>query len=166
MNKRSLKTILTILFSIICIQGFNQNSIPDVTIKTIDGATVSSTSFANDGDPYLICFWKSCCNSSVKFMEALNEVYPDLVEDYNIKVFAISIDDSRSSDKVKPFVNGNAWEFDFFLDVNQDLARAMNVSLTPHCMVYDGENKLIWQKTVCMEGDEYIIEEELSKVSE
>ncbi len=166
MKKKGLTALLAILFYTICIQGYNQNSIPDVRISTINGEPVSSTSFVNDGDPYLICFWKSCCNSSLKFIEALNEVYPDLVDDYNIKVFAIAIDDSRTSDKVRPLVYGNAWELDFFLDKNQDLARAMNINLTPHCFVYDGENNLIWQKTVCLEGDEYIIEEALSKIDQ
>ena len=163
MNKRN-PILLIVLFLFTCLYGNSQNIIPDVKIKTIDGTPVSSTSFENSGNPYIICFWKSCCNSSVNFIDALNEVYPDLVEDYNIKVFAIAIDDKRSSDKVKPLVYGNLWEFDFFLDINEDLARAMNINLTPHCFVYDGDNNLLWQKVVCMVGDEYVIEEALSKI--
>lgn len=94
----------------------------------------------------------------------MNDVYPDLVESYNIKVFAIAIDDSRTSNKIKPLVNGNSWEFDFYLDSNMELARAMNISLTPHCILYDGANNIIWKKSVCMEGDESVIEVELSKI--
>lgn len=155
---------LIFLFSTFCIYIQAQGPIPDVQIKTIDGETTSSSSIQNNGKPYILCFWKSCCNSSLKFMDALNEAYPDLVEEYDIKVFAVSIDDSRSSDRVKPLVNGNSWEFDFYLDSNMELARAMNISLTPHCIVYDGANNIIWKKSVCMEGDESVIEGELSKI--
>ncbi len=98
-------------------------------------------------------------------MDALNEAYPDLVEGFDIKVFAIAIDDSRTSAMIKPLVNGNDWSFDFYLDSNMELARAMNISLTPHCIVYDGANKIIWKKSVCMEGDESVIEIELSKIN-
>lgn len=40
---------------------------------------------------------------------------------------------------------------------HKELPRVMNVNLTPHCLVFVGENNLPWQKPVCMEGDEYII---------
>lgn len=164
MKNKYLTSLLTTLLLLICFDGISQNTIPEVKIRTIDGEPVLSSSFVNGGNPYLICFWKSCCNSSLKFMEALNEVYPDLVDEYNIKVFAVAIDDSRTSNQVKPLVNGNIWEFDFFLDENQELARAMNINLTPHCIIYDGNNIPIWQKSVCMEGDEAVIEEEISKI--
>lgn len=141
-----------------------QISIPDVELMAINGNKLSGKSIGNGGNPFIICFWKSCCNSSLKFMEALNEVYPDLVDDYNIKVFAIAIDDSRTSDKVKPLVNGNAWEFEFYLDTNEELARKMNINLTPHILLFDGDENLVWQKSVCMQGDEYIIEKELRKL--
>ena len=143
---------------------YSQAILPDVNLTAIDGSLASSSTLTNDSHPFIICFWKSCCNSSLKFMDALNEIYPDLVEDHNIKIFAVSIDDSRTSDQVRPLVNGNSWEFDIYLDTNEDFARQMNINLTPHCLLYDGQSILVWQKSVCMEGDEYIIVQELLKL--
>ena len=77
----------------------------------------------------------------------------------------LTFDDSRTSARIKPLVNGNDWDFDFYLDSNMELARAMNISLTPHCIVYDGHQNIIWKKSVCMEGDESVIEGELSKIT-
>lgn len=155
--------LLVILFIIPCIHLQAQRPIPDIQIKTLNGENISSSSIQNEGKPFILCFWKSCCNSSLKFMNALNEVYPDLVEEFDIKVFAIAIDDSRTSARIKPLVYGNDWEFDFLLDPNLDLARAMSIGLTPHCIVYDGANNILWQKSVCMEGDESVIEAELDR---
>ena len=166
MKKNHHLAFLIILYSVLYFHVQGQSLIPDVQIKTIDGENTSSNVFQNEGKPFIVCFWKSCCNSSLKFMGALNEVYPDLVEDYSIKVFAIAIDDSRTSARIKPLVNGNNWEFDFYLDANMELARAMNISLTPHCIVYDGANNIIWKKSVCMEGDESVIEGELNKLND
>ena len=164
-----MKTKATIVQTIIAIglllnNTYSQGILPDANLKKMDGSIISSSSLTNDSQPFIICFWKSCCNSSLKFMDALNDIYPDIVEDYNIKIFAISIDDSRTSDKVRPLADGNSWEFDIYLDTNEDFARKMNINLTPHCLLYDGQSNLIWQKQVCMEGDEYIIEQELHKL--
>ena len=81
-------------------------------VKSLDGKTVSAKDFSNDGNPIIICFWKSCCNSALKFMEAMNDIYDDLIDEYSIKVFIISKDDSQSSSKERPLINGQGWEFE------------------------------------------------------
>lgn len=164
MMKKHISMIIALILAITFNLTYSQNIIPDVQIKSLTGKSISGSSLNNNGKPFIICFWKSCCNSSLKFMDAFNEVYPDLIVDYDFKVFAIAIDDSRTSDKIRPLVNGNSWEFEFFLDANEELARKMSINLTPHCLLYDGENNLVWQKALCVEGDEYIIEQELVKL--
>jgi hypothetical protein len=78
-----------------------------------------------------------------------------------LKIFAVSVDDTRSSSKVKPLVNGKGWEFDVYLDPNEDFKRAMNVNLTPHYFIFDGGQNLIWQKVGFLQGDEVEIQEVL-----
>ena len=152
-------------FSIMSQDEASQASgIPEGTLKTLNGADFSSEEMSNGGNPFLIFFWKSCCKSNLTFMDAMHDIYSDLVDDYNIKVYAISIDDSRSSANIKPYVNGKGWEFDVLLDVNGDLKRAMNVNLTPHYMLFDGNRRMVWKKVGFVEGDEYEVEEVLSKL--
>lgn len=140
-------------------------SVPNVDVESIDGGYVSAATINNGEYPFMICFWKSCCNSTLKFMEALAEIYPDLENEYSFKVFAISVDDTRSSFKVKPLVNGNGWEFEFYLDPNENLKRAMNVNLTPHYFIFDQNKKLIWQNTGYLQGDEFEIQRLLEKLA-
>lgn len=169
MEKKTLYILA--LFLIFSINTTAQNdatgSIPqNIEIKTIDHEKVSSAVLQNENNPFIICFWKSCCKTSLNFLQAINDIYPDLQEEFGIKIFAISIDDARSSMQVKPTVSGNTWEFEVFLDANSDLKRAMNVNLTPHCLLYDQDHIIKWQKTVCMPGDEFVILEEIQKISD
>ena len=90
-------------------------------------------------------------------------MYPDWKEEANIKIVAISIDDSRSSSKVPGFVRGKGWEFDFYLDKNSDLKRAMNITDVPHSFLVNKEGKIVWQHAGYSLGDEEILFEEILK---
>ena len=158
---------LLICLPVICFAQSSQNTnftLPECQIKTIDGNIISTSQLADtDEFSYVICFWQSCCSHNLNFMDAFNDLYEEISEDMPFKVYAVSIDDSRTSGKVKSMVNGKGWLFDFYLDPNSDFKRAMNVSLTPHCFLFDTNGTLVWQKSAFLQGDEYLIEEALEK---
>ena len=82
-----------------------------------------------------------------------------------MKIYAVAIDDARSSKTVKPFVDGQSWEFEVLLDVNQDLKRSMNVYGVPHTFVLNGQGEIVGQKLLYSEGDENDIYEMILKAS-
>jgi peroxiredoxin len=63
------------------------------------------------------------------------EVYEDWVSETDVKYFAISIDDSRTSKRIKPMVDGKGWEFEILLDENSELKRAFGVSTVPYTVI-------------------------------
>ena len=99
-------------------------------------------------------------------MEAYNDLYEEWQEETGVKIYAVSIDDARSTTKVQPFVNGNGWEMDVLLDPNGDFKRAMNVNMIPHTFLVDGSGKVVYQHTSYYEGLEYEIFELVKKVAE
>ena len=64
----------------------------------------------------------------------------------NVKIIAISTDDSRTKRRIRPLVNGKKWGFEILLDENQALKRALNISGIPHTIVTKG-NRIIYRKT-------------------
>ena len=68
------------------------------------------------------------CKNCIKELEAITEIYEEWQEETNVKVIAISIDDSRNSSKLKPFVNSKGWEFELYHDPNSDFKRALGVN--------------------------------------
>ncbi|MDR2511821.1 MAG: TlpA family protein disulfide reductase [Bacteroidales bacterium] len=147
----------TVIFCTICllvIVAYSQE-LPSVQIKTIDGKTVNSNVLKeNDGKPIVLCFWATWCGPCIKEMTVLNENYEEWAEETGVKIIAISIDDSRTSNRVKPFVDARNWDFDVYLDVNSDLKRAMNVNNPPHTILLDGNGKIVWQHISYSDGDE------------
>lgn len=162
--------ILVVLLSLLSLAAISQNAeknanLPSVNIKTLDGQTFNTQDISNDGKPVIISFWALWCKPCKKELDAFNENYEDWVDETGVKIFAISLDDSRSTAKVLPFVSGKDWEFDVLLDPNGDFKRAMNVNMIPHNFLLDGEGKIVYQHTSYYEGGEYELYELVKKVA-
>lgn len=141
------------------------SNLPNVTIKTLDGKNFNTTEIQNDGKPIIISFWALWCKPCQKELDAFNENYEDWQEETGVKIYAVSIDDSRSSSRVKPHVEGKDWEFDVLLDANSDFKRAMNVNMIPHTFLLDGNGKIVSQHTTYFEGAEHELYEEVKKLA-
>lgn len=141
------------------------NKLPSVNIKTLDGRPFNTRDIQNDGKPILISFWALWCKPCKKEMEAYNDNYEDWQEETGVKIYAVSIDDARSTQKVLPFVRGHDWQMEVLLDPNGDFKRAMNVNLIPHTFLLDGKGRIVYQHTSYYEGLEDELYELIKKVA-
>lgn len=132
----------------------NFGKIPAVEVKTLQGNPFNMSEISNDGKPIILTFWATWCKPCIKEHDAINDEYEDWVEETGVKMYAISIDNARSSKNVQPFVNGKSWEFEVLLDENGDLKRAMNVNVPPHTFIIDGNGMIVWQHVGYLDGDE------------
>ena len=143
----------------------NKSDLPNISLKNLDGESVNIAELNNEGKPFVMTFWATWCGPCVKEHNALTEVYDDWVEETGIKIFSVSIDDARSTAKIRPFVDGKGWPFEILLDVNSELKRAMNVNNPPHTFLFDGDGKIVWQHTGYLDGGEEDLYQEILKIS-
>jgi len=129
-------------------------TLPSVDIKTLDGKLFNTKDIANDGKPVIICLWATWCKPCVAELMAIADVYDDWVTETGVKLYAVSIDDSKTSARVAPFVNGKSWSFEVLLDQNWDFKRAMNVADIPFLCVLNGKGEIVWQHTSYAPGSE------------
>src|SRR5690349_25011100 len=108
---------------------------PAVTLKDMDGKEVDLKALANSGKVTILSFWATWCSPCKKELENMNEVLEEWQEKYDVQLVAVSIDDARNAMKVKPYVDGNKWEFAVLLDVNQDSKRALNFPNVPYTVL-------------------------------
>lgn len=146
-------------FTLLFCLGFSlfslaQDKIPAIKIKDLKGNTVDASSFDNDGKPIIISFWATWCKPCIRELNAINDQYADWVDETGVKLIAISIDDTRLSSKVRPFVSSQGWEYDVYLDENSELKRALGVNNIPHTFLLNGKGEIVWQHNGYFPGDE------------
>lgn len=139
--------------------------IPAADVKTIDGKTFNTGKISNEGKPIIISFWASWCKPCKKELEAIAENYSEWQKETGVKLIAISIDDARSSAKAVTEAKTKGWEFEVYLDANQDFKRAMNVNTIPHTFLIDKNGDIVWQHNAYAEGDEEKLYERIKKLS-
>ena len=150
MKKLIILLSLSITFNFVYSQG-----VPQTTIKDINGTNVSSTSIIeNDGNPVILSFWATWCKPCIQELTAFNDELIDWEDEFGVKIVAVSTDNPRSTNRVAPFVSGQGWEFDVYLDASNDFRRAMNVGNVPHTFIIDGNGNVVWQHTSYLPGDE------------
>lgn len=152
--------LLVSLFLLFTAATFGQDgnkalfTLPSINIKNMEGEPFNTKDISNNGKPIIMTFWATWCKPCMKEHDAINEVYEEWVEETGVKLYAVSIDNSRSSKRVMPTVNGKGWEFDVLLDSNGDLKRAMNVNIPPHTFILNGNGEVVWQHIGYLDGDE------------
>lgn len=165
MKKHFFLVVLLLISGIVMAQEpAKKSDIPSVNVKDIDGKPLNTSTIKNDGKPMIIDFWATWCKPCVASLNGMSEQYADWQEETGVKIYAVSIDDTRTMSSVAPFVAGKGWDFTIILDPNSDFRRAMNVNNVPHTFLIDGNGKIVMQRNTYTPGDEEKMYEELKKL--
>lgn len=164
------KEIISLCFLLYAVSGHSQSadkprSIPVVDLKSMEGKTVSTSTFNNEGKPFVLDFWATWCKPCVNELTAIHESYADWQKETGVKIYAVSVDDARTMSNVKPFVNGKGWEYEVYIDPNGDLKRALNIGMVPYTFVVNGKGEIVSVHTGYAPGDENTLYEEIKKLS-
>ena len=125
---------------------------PNMYIKTIDGKSINTKLTYNKKGLTVYSFWATWC---VPCINELDDIHKEIEkwDDANVKIVAISTDDSRTKRRVRPMVNGKKWNFEILLDENQALKRALNINAIPHTIVTKG-TRIIYRRIGYKPGEE------------
>jgi peroxiredoxin len=146
--------VLMLTFVIVTVAYSGDKKLPSVKLKNLKGETVNVKDFSNDGKPFIINFWATWCKPCILELNNINDVYEKWQKETGVKIYAVSIDDSRNSKKVAPFVKGRDWKYEVMLDENSDLRRAFNVNNPPHTLLFNGAGELVYEHNGYAQGDE------------
>jgi len=142
-----------------------EKKLPSLTLTDINGKKVTISDYSNSGKITVLSFWATWCIPCKKELNNLAHLYEEWAKKYNVQIIAVSIDDSRNSTKVKPYIDGQRWPYEVLLDVNQDLKRELNIQSVPFTVVADKNGKVVYTHSGYVDGDEYVLEEELQKIN-
>ena len=158
------KIFFSLIVCLLAGYGVALAQLPAVTLKTLDGGSVQSETLSNDGKPFIIDFFATWCKPCNRELSAIAEVYEDWQQETGVKIFAVSIDQAQNTNKVKPLVDQNEWEYDVLLDPNSDLLKALGGQMIPFVVVVDGEGNIVAKHSGYTDGAENELIEEVRKL--
>jgi len=159
--KKILFLVVLLTFTV-----FATAQIPSVTLKTINGKTVTTDTLNNNGKPFIISFFATWCKPCLRELNSIAEDYADWQEETGVKIFAISIDEAQNVAKVKPLVDKYGWDYEVLLDPNSELKRAFNIQLIPHVLVFDGKGNIAESRSGYVDGSEQHLLEKVKEILE
>jgi thiol-disulfide isomerase/thioredoxin len=112
-----------------------------------------------------VSFWATWCSPCKKELNNINEIYDEWKTKYNLELVAVCTDNARNVSKVKPYVDGQGWDYEIVMDVNQDLQRLMNIVQIPHTFLIDQNGHIVYQHSGYVEGDEFMLEEKIKALT-
>ncbi len=168
-----MKSSFQLLLFCLALLTFSQNAqaqtgkdkLPSVSVKDINGKTVNIKNVAKEGQITVISFWATWCSPCKKELDNVAELYPEWQKKYNVQLIAVSIDDARTSAKVKSTVNSKAWDYTVLLDSNEELKRALNVNSVPFTLLINQKGEIVYQHTGYKAGDELKLQEKIKELA-
>ena len=159
-----MKKLMFLMFALVLGFSASAQTLPDVKVENQEGKTVSIREVV-DGTPMIISFWSTTCKPCIMELNAINESLYEWTEEVDMKVVAVSVDDARTLSRARAMTQGQGWDdFTCLYDKNQDLKRAMNVSLTPHTFIVDGKGTVVYSHSGYTPGSEQELFEKIKKL--
>ena len=156
-----MKKLMFLMLAVMVGFGASAQSLPDVKVENQEGKVISIQDLV-DGTPMIISFWSTTCKPCIMELNAINESLYEWLEEVDMKVVAVSVDDARTVSRARAMTQGQGWDdYVCVYDKNQDLKRAMNVSLTPHTFVVDGKGNIVASHSGYTPGSEQELVEEI-----
>ena len=154
--ENTMKKFFALLCLVFAVSAASAQQLPDVKVETAQGKVVSVRELLT-GKPVIISYWSISCKPCIQELNAINDALAEWREEADLDVIAVSVDDARLKASAKAIASSRGWEFICVYDENQDLKRAMNVSLTPQSFVVNAEGNIIYSHSGYTPGSEQVL---------
>jgi len=153
-NMNIMYKILVVMCMCFVVPCRAQSKLPGVTIKTFSGKEVPFDTITANGDTAtVVSFWATWCIPCVTELDIISDKLSSWEKDIPFKFIIISVDDARTSAKVRSFVAGRGWNFISYLDPNNDLKRALSINEIPSMLVIK-KGSIVYQHNGYVPGNE------------
>jgi len=157
-----MRYILLFCFVLSSLAASAQESIQEAKIKSLQGKIAPFSVFAKKDSLFLICFWSLSSDESITELNSINANLEHWQTLLPFRFMAVSVDEGKLANRLRPVYNQNSWTFEAYSDLNGELRKAMHSNNLPQSMILY-KNEIIYQQSGWTAGTEnYLIQKLLS----
>lgn len=154
---KKILVLALILIVITCSKSYSQAY--DFDLQDIDGNSVKLTELLKTG-PVFLQFWATWCVPCKEEMKVLNELYGKY-KDSGFVYVAVSIDDQKTSSKVKPFIESKGYKFITLFDTDKNVFSNYGGQDPPFSVFLDRKGNVIKSYSGYIQGDDAKLESDI-----
>jgi hypothetical protein len=139
-----------------------QETLQDAKIKSLQGKIAPFSVFAKKDSLFLICFWSVSSEESITELNSINDNLEHWLSLVPFRFMAVSIDEGKQANRLRPVYNQNSWTFEAFSDLYGDLRKVLHSNNLPQSMIIY-KNEIVYEQSGWTSGTEnYLIQKLLS----
>jgi hypothetical protein len=148
-----------VLFSL---AAAGQDSLQQAKLKSLQGKIAPFSVFAKKDSLFLICFWSVASEESITELNSINSNLENWQKMANFRFMAVSVDEGKAANRLRPVYNMNGWTFEAYTDLYGDLRKSLHSNNLPQSMIVY-KNQIIYQQSGWTAGTEnYLLQRLLS----
>ncbi|HEX4850805.1 MAG TPA: redoxin domain-containing protein [Puia sp.] len=152
------------LLTLLSLTSMGQNNLPEAKIRNLRGAMVPFSTAVQKDSLILICFWATTSDESINELNSINANYDKWKSEVPFKMMAVSVDEGKTANKVRPTVNMNEWKFDVFVDIQGELRKALGSNNLPQSMIVK-KFELVYEQSGYEPGSENYLVQKLKAIA-
>lgn len=155
-------TILSLVFFTAVTAVAQESDLPALTLPDMAGKNVVIQDLANLEQPVVMSFWATWCLPCIRELNTINDMIDDWRDETGVHFYAVSVDDSKTVNRVNAMVNGKGWDYEVLLDTNNDLKRMLNIPTVPHVVLLH-KGKIVYRHAGYQAGAERMLYEKIQE---
>ena len=157
-----MKVILMFSLVLFSLGASAQGSIQEAKIKSLQGKIEPFSVFAKKDSLFLICFWSVSSDESITELNSINANLEHWQSLQPFRFMAVSIDEGKLANRLRPVYNQNSWTFEAYSDLYGDLRKALHSNNLPQSLIVY-KNEIIYEQSGWTGGTEnYLFQKLLS----
>jgi len=157
---RKLLFVFILMFSIVIGKENSVKKADDFTLKDINNQNFRLSETVKKYDLTIVNFWATWCTPCRAEIKDLTKLYKD-IKNLNVHIVSISIDDTKTTGRVKSFAHANRMNYDVLLDSNNEVMRLYNVTNPPFTLILDKDMNIIYKHSGYRKGDVQLLKKEI-----
>lgn len=158
------KAVFVILFALLISAVSKAQMYTDFTLPDIDGNDVTLGKILENSKGVMVGFWATWCTPCKEEMKKMEEVYAKYKEQ-GFEYIAISIDNQKSTAKVKSFITAQNYTFKVCLDPEKRVFESFGgKDEVPYSLMINKNKEIVALHIGFKTGDEVKIEEEIKSM--